>query len=205
MFSFENDLLNQGYRYICGVDEVGRGPLAGPLVAAAVILDPKNPIEGLNDSKKLSAKKRQVLFKEIKEKAIDYAYVFISHKVVDEINVYQASKLGMIKSIESLKQNPDYILSDAMPLELEIPNLPIIKGDAKSASIAAASIVAKEIRDAYMVKMDSKYPGYGFKNHKGYPTKEHKNALKELGICDIHRLTYKPVMEIMNVQLSIWE
>lgn len=205
MYSYENDLLKQGLKYICGVDEVGRGPLAGPLVAAAVILDPNNPIEGLNDSKKLSAKKRSELLIEIKDKALAYAFEFIEPKVIDEINVYQASKLAMINSINQLNIKPDYVLSDAMPLNIEIPCLSIIKGDTLSASIAAASIVAKEVRDEYMINIDKKYPGYNFKQHKGYPTKEHIKALNTLGVTEIHRLSYKPVKEALNVQISLWE
>lgn len=205
MYSYENDLLKQGLKYICGVDEVGRGPLAGPLVAAAVILDPNNPIEGLNDSKKLSAKKRSELLIEIKDKALAYAFEFIEPKVIDEINVYQASKLAMINSINQLNIKPDYVLSDAMPLNIEIPCLSIIKGDTLSASIAAASIVAKEVRDEYMINIDKNYPGYNFKQHKGYPTKEHIKALNTLGVTEIHRLSYKPVKEALNVQISLWE
>lgn len=206
MLSYEKALWNKGIKYVVGVDEVGRGPLAGPLVAAAVILDPKNPIEGLNDSKQLSAKKRQKLLIEIKEKAIDYAYCFIDEVTIDTINIYQASKKGMIDAINKLDIKPEYILSDAMPLkEANIPFEAIIKGDTLSASIAAASILAKETRDEYMVKMDEEYPGYGFKNHKGYPTKAHLEALDKIGICKIHRRSYKPVQKTLQKQISLWE
>ncbi|MCK4551479.1 MAG: ribonuclease HII [Tenericutes bacterium] len=206
MLKYEKALWKKGIKYIVGVDEVGRGPLAGPLVAAAVILDPNNIIEGLNDSKQLSSKKRKLLKKEIEENAIDYSYVFIAEEVVDQINVYQASKLGMLKALKKLSVKPDFILSDAMPLkESEIPFESIIKGDTLSASIAAASIIAKEIRDDYMIKMDSVYPGYDFANNKGYPTKKHLTALKEIGICEIHRKTYKPVKEALEKQLALWE
>jgi len=206
MLSYEKALWNKGIKYIVGVDEVGRGPLAGPLVAAAVILDPNNPIEGLNDSKQLSSKKRQVMLKEIKEKAIAYAYCFVDEKTIDIINIYQASKKGMIDAINKLEIRPEYILSDAMPLkEIDIPYDAIIKGDTLSASIAAASIVAKETRDDFMVKMDKVYPGYGFKNNKGYPTKEHLEALDKLGICKIHRKSYKPVQRTLQKQISLWE
>ncbi|MCK5731902.1 MAG: ribonuclease HII [Tenericutes bacterium] len=206
MLKYEKALWKKGIKYIVGVDEVGRGPLAGPLVAAAVILDPNNIIEGLNDSKQLSSKKRKLLKKEIEKNAIAYSYVFIDVEVVDRINVYQASKLGMLEAIKKLKVKPDYILSDAMPLkESEIPFESIIKGDTLSASIAAASIIAKEIRDDYMIKMDSVYPGYDFVNNKGYPTRKHLDALKRIGVCEIHRKTYKPVKEILEKQLALWE
>jgi ribonuclease HII len=206
MYSFEKNLWNRGFKYVVGVDEVGRGPLAGSLVAAAVILDPNNKIEGLKDSKQLSHKKRQILLKEIKEKALAYAYHFVDVSTIDTINIYQASKKGMIEAIKKLKIVPDFILSDAMPLkEIDIAYESIIKGDTLSASIAAASILAKETRDEYMIEMDKIYPGYGFKNHKGYPTKEHLKALNDIGICDIHRKTYKPVKNRIEKQLSLWE
>ncbi len=206
MYSYEKNLWNRGIKYVVGVDEVGRGPLAGSLVAAAVILDPNNRIEGLKDSKQLSHKRRQVLLKEIKEKALAYAYHFVDVETIDKINIYQASKRGMIEAIKKLDIIPSFILSDAMPLEeIEIPYESIIKGDTLSASIAAASILAKETRDDYMIEMDGIYPGYGFKQHKGYPTKQHIKALNEIGICDIHRKTYKPVKNIILKQLSLWE
>ncbi|XMB71822.1 ribonuclease HII [Mycoplasmatota bacterium WC30] len=206
MLKFETKLWNSGIKYVAGVDEVGRGPLAGPLVAAAVILDPNNPIEGLNDSKQLSHKKREKLLVEIKAKAIAYAYTFIDEATIDIINIYQASKRGMLLSIEKLKVKPEYILSDAMPLkEGNIPFEAIIKGDTLSASIAAASILAKEVRDDYMIKMSLEYPGYGFEKNMGYPTKQHLEALKNIGICEIHRKTYKPVKNILEKQISLWE
>lgn len=206
MLKYENKLWSNNLKYICGVDEVGRGPLAGPLVACAVVLDPNNLIEGLNDSKQLSAKKRKELRKEIEEKAISYAYHFVDVETIDMINIYQASKLGMLKAIEKLTIRPDYILSDAMPLpEAFIPYEAIIKGDTLSASIAAASIIAKEVRDEFMIDMDRLYPGYDFINNKGYPTKKHLLALQEIGISEIHRKTYKPVKDVIEKQLSFWE
>ena len=206
MYKFEKKLWQDGFKYIAGTDEVGRGPLAGPLVACAVILDPNNPIVGLNDSKQLSSKKRQLLKLEIEEKALAIKYVFIDEVTIDKVNIYQASKLGMLEAIKHLKIKPDYILSDAMPLkEASVPHEAIIKGDTLSASIAAASIVAKEVRDAYMIKMSKIYPGYDFENNKGYPTKKHIEALKKIGICDIHRRTYKPIKNIIDKQLSLWE
>ncbi len=204
MYEFENDLLAKGYNYIAGCDEVGRGPLAGPVVAAAVILDPFNKIEGLNDSKKLSEKKRIALSKEIKAKAIAYKITYIYPKEIDKINIYQASKKAMIEAIIALDTKPSFVLSDAMPLkELGISYLSIIKGDAKSATIAAASIIAKVERDNYMVEMSKKYPLYGFEKHKGYPTKMHLEALKKYGVLDIHRRTYKPVYDIINKQMKM--
>ncbi len=204
MYEFERELLNKGHNYIAGCDEVGRGPLAGPVVAAAVILDPFNKIEGLNDSKKLSEKKRNRLSKEIKEKAIAYKITYIYPKEIDKINIYQASKKAMIESILALDVKPSFVLSDAMPLkELGIPYLSIIKGDTKSATIAAASIIAKVDRDNYMIELGKKYPEYGFDKHKGYPTKMHLEALKKYGVLDIYRKTYKPVYDIINKQMKI--
>ncbi|HOO44038.1 MAG TPA: ribonuclease HII [Bacillota bacterium] len=204
--TFEKQLWSQGYTHIVGVDEVGRGPLAGPLVAAAVILDPDHMIEGLNDSKQLSAKKRQELLIQIKDKAIAYAYSFIDEATIDTINIYQASKKGMLEAIKKLNVQPDYILSDAMPLdESGLPYQAIIKGDSLSASIAAASILAKETRDAYMKIQSQTYPGYDFEHNMGYPTKKHRDALKRIGICPIHRKSYKPVKDMIEQQLSFWE
>lgn len=206
MYQFENKLWDSGIQYVVGVDEVGRGPLAGPLVAAAVILDPNNPIIGLNDSKQLSHKKRVLLKKEIEEKALAYAICFIDELTIDQINIYQASKKGMLDAIDQLSLKPQYILSDAMPLkESEIPFLAIIKGDTLSASIAAASIIAKETRDDYMIEMAKQYVGYDFEHNKGYPTKKHLEALQTIGTCDIHRKTYKPVKNVLEKQYSLWE
>ncbi len=201
MYEFELDLLNKGHNYIAGCDEVGRGPLAGPLVAAAVILDPFNKIQGLNDSKKLSEKKRLSLSAEIKEKALAYEMTYIFPKEIDKINVYQSSKKAMIISVNNLSIVPSFVLSDAMPLdELNIPYLSIIKGDTKSASIAAASIIAKVERDEYMVNLSKKFPMYGYEKHKGYPTKMHIEALKKYGVTDHYRKTYKPVSDLINKQ-----
>ena len=199
MYDYENELLNKGHKFIAGCDEVGRGPLAGPLVAAAVILDPFNKIEGLNDSKKLSEKKRLILSKEIMEKAIAYKITYIYPKEIDKINVYQASKKAMIDSIKALDVVPSFILSDAMPLnEIAIPHLSIIKGDSKSATIAAASIIAKVERDNYMIELSKKYPNYGFEKHKGYPTKMHLEALRKYGVLDIYRKSYGPVSKLIK-------
>lgn len=203
LYSHEEQLQDDGYNFVCGVDEAGRGPLAGPCVVAAVIMPLTSRIEGINDSKQLSAKKREELYKIIMQQAIAVNVVFVGVKEIDEMNIYQATKNGMLKAIKGLKQAPDYVLIDAMPLnELEIAHESIIHGDAKSASIAAASIVAKVTRDHYMEKMDIKYPGYGFAHHKGYCTKEHVEALKKLGPCAIHRKTYSPVSSYFCKQLE---
>jgi ribonuclease HII len=203
MYSYENELIKNGHVYIAGCDEVGRGPLAGPVVAAAVILDPNVLIEGLNDSKKLSEKKREALDTEIREKALAFEIVYIYPKEIDNINIYQASKKAMITAIQALNPKPTFVLSDAMPLsEIGIPFESIIKGDSKSATIAAASIIAKVERDKYMVDMSIKYPEYGFEKHKGYPTKQHIEALNKYGVLDIHRKTYKPVSDKLNEQIQ---
>ncbi|OQX93555.1 MAG: ribonuclease HII [Tenericutes bacterium 4572_104] len=202
MYKFENGLWEKGYINIVGVDEVGRGPLAGPVVACAVILDPSKPILGLKDSKQLSSKQRKQFLIEIKEKALDYAISFVSERVIEEINIYQASKKAMLNAINALSLKPDYILSDAMPLpESNIEYLSIIKGDTLSASIAAASILAKEARDAFMIKQSIKFPEYDFEHNMGYPTKKHLAAIKRFGIRDIHRKTYKPIKDIIDKQI----
>lgn len=203
LYEFEEKLYDEGYQQICGVDEAGRGPLAGPVVVAACILPPFLRIDGINDSKQLSAKKRSELFKVIIKNAIDYKIVFISEKDVDDLNIYQATKKGMLEAIHGLSIHPDYALIDAMPLgELEIPHNSIIHGDARCASVAAASILAKVTRDEFMEKMDIKYPNYGFKKHKGYGTKAHMEALEKYGPCEIHRKTYAPVSKFFSKQLS---
>jgi len=204
MYDFELDLLNKGHNYIAGCDEVGRGPLAGPLVAAAVILDPFNKIQGLNDSKKLSEKKRLSLSAEIKEKALAFEITYIFPKEIDKLNVYQSSKKAMIVSVNNLSIVPSFVLSDAMPLdELNIPYLSIIKGDSKSATIAAASIIAKVERDEYMVNLSKEFPMYGYEKHKGYPTKMHLDALRKYGVTDHYRKTYKPVSDLINKQTAL--
>ena len=203
LYEFEEKLYDEGYHMICGVDEAGRGPLAGPVVVASCILPPFLRIDGINDSKQLSSKKRSELFKIIVKNAIDYNIVFIDEKDVDDLNIYQATKKGMLQAIHGLKNKPDYALIDAMPLgELEIPHNSIIHGDARCASVAAASILAKVTRDEYMEKMDVKYPNYGFKKHKGYGTKAHIEALEKYGTCEIHRKTYAPVSKFFSKQLS---
>ena len=204
LYEFEEKLYDEGFHLICGVDEAGRGPLAGPLVVAACILPPFLRIEGINDSKQLSAKKRKELYKVIVKNALAYKIVFVTEEDVDSLNIYQATKKGMLMAIAGLKHKPDYALIDAMPLgALEIPHNSIIHGDARCASVAAASILAKVTRDEYMEKMDIKYPNYGFKKHKGYGTKAHMQALEKYGPCKIHRKSFAPVSKFYSKQMSI--
>ncbi len=189
MFSYERE--NASKEYICGIDEVGRGPLAGPVVAAAVILPKDCDILYLNDSKKLSAKKREVLYDEIMEKAVAVGIGMADEKVIDEINILNADYEAMKIAISKLKVTPDLLLNDAVTIPgIDIPQIPIIKGDTLSASIAAASIIAKVTRDKLMVEYDEIYPGYDFASNKGYGTKKHIEALKTIGPCEIHRRTF---------------
>ena len=189
MFSYEREYSD--YEYIGGIDEVGRGPFAGPVVACAVILPKDCDILYLNDSKKLSEKKREELFTEIKEKAVSYGIGIVSEKVIDEINILNATYEAMRQAINNLTVKPDILLNDAVTIPgVDIKQVPIIKGDAKSASIAAASIVAKVTRDHMMEEFDLIYPGYEFYKNKGYGTKAHRDALKKIGPCEIHRRTF---------------
>lgn len=198
LYKYENELKDKGYKIIAGTDEVGRGPMAGPVVVASVVLDDNNFIEGLNDSKKLTPKKRKELSEIIKAKALDYSITFIPVEEVDRINVLEASRKGMMECIRKLKVKVDYVLSDAVKLDFEFPCLNIIKGDSKSASIAAASIVAKVVRDEYMDELDKDFPMYGFKKHKGYVTKYHLNAIDKYGVCIHHRKSFAPVQKIIE-------
>ncbi len=199
IYEYEEKLLKEGYKLICGVDEAGRGPLAGPVVAAAVILKPGVRID-VTDSKKLTKTRRRKLVPIIKENSIAISISFIDNKEIDKINILEASKKAMLEAIKGLKIKPDYVLSDAIKLEdyLEVPTKAVIKGDLKVASIASASIIAKEARDDYMEAMDLKYPKYGFKKHMGYPTKFHLEKIKEHGICEIHRKTFKPIKDMIK-------
>ena len=198
---YEEKYYNEGYDYIIGVDEAGRGPMAGELVVAGVIF-PKNYYdERINDSKALSHKKRNELYDLIIQNSLEYHIEVISVEDVDRLNVYQASKLGMLKCIEKIKKTNSFVLSDAMPLG-DIEHLAIIKGDALSMSIAGASILAKVTRDRLMLMHDEKYPQYGFASHKGYVTKKHKEALVKYGITPIHRKSFKPVASMMRQQLE---
>lgn len=191
MWEFEELYMQKGYRLICGVDEAGRGPLAGPVCAAAVILPMNAQIPGLNDSKKLSDKKRRELFPIIKEQAVAYGISLVDEKTIDEINILQATFLAMRNAVAALETHPDFVLVDGNKLPgFDIPSEPIVKGDSRSASIAAASVLAKVTRDLYMEEMASAYPGYSFEIHKGYGTKAHYAALSNLGPCPIHRMTF---------------
>lgn len=204
LYQYENILLNKGYKYIAGCDEAGRGPLFGPVYCAAVILNPEIKIEGLNDSKKLSEKERNRLYLEIKEKAISYSIISIDNETIDKINILESSRLGMEKAISSLNIKPDYILTDYMDLyRTNIDYLSLAHGDALSASIAAASILAKVERDNYIIELDKKYPEYKLKNNKGYGTKDHLEALLKYGVTPLHRKSFKPVKDIIYKQYTL--
>ena len=191
MWEYENNCISQGYQVICGVDEAGRGPLAGPVCAAAVILPVGLEIPGLNDSKKLSDKKRRELYPIIKEKALAYGIAFADHTEIDEINILQATYLAMERALAQLAIKPDIALIDGnRAKDFGIPVQTIIHGDSLSASIAAASVLAKVTRDDLMLEMAEKYPGYSFEIHKGYGTKAHYAALQSLSPSKIHRMTF---------------
>ena len=193
---FENKYTCAGYKNICGCDEAGRGPLAGPVVCASCIMPLNDIVEGVDDSKKLSEKKRKLLFEEIKNKAIAYNIVFIDEKTIDEINILNATKKGMQQAINGLSIKPDFALIDAVKgLDLVCECEPIIKGDALSYSIGCASILAKVARDEFMQQLDIKYPDYGFAVHKGYGTKKHMEKLFDIGPCDAHRRTFLKFLE----------
>ncbi|WP_409253683.1 ribonuclease HII [Bacillus sp. SCS-153A] len=196
MSSFENELRVQGFERIAGIDEVGRGPLAGPVVAAAVILPPEFRLPGINDSKKLSEKQREAFYQFITEEAVAWGTGIISSQEIDELNIYQASKKAMIAAVNNLSVNPDHLLVDAMDLGSPYPEMSLIKGDARSISIAAASIVAKVTRDRMMEEYSRVYRGYGLENNMGYGTKEHLEGLKKLGPTPIHRKSFAPVKEL---------
>ena len=197
LWQYEKELYSKGYENIAGTDEAGRGPLFGPVVAACVVLPKNFELEGLTDSKKLTEKKRDKFYDYITQNTI-WAVGIVSPEEIDEINIYQASKKAMIMAINEVnkKIKIDYVITDAMPLELDVPSQAIIKGDAKSITIAAASVIAKVTRDRMMYEADLKNPEYGFKNHKGYPTKKHLEAISKYGLIDGYRLTYGPVKEI---------
>lgn len=189
---YENEALNKGYDVVCGVDEAGRGPLAGPVFAAAVILPKGHIIEGVNDSKKLSEKKRDMLYYKIIDECVCYSIGTASEKEIDEINILQATFLAMKRAVEGLELKPQFVLVDGnrKPNISDVEIETVVKGDAKSASIAAASIIAKVSRDRYMLEMAEKYPEYHFEKHKGYGTKLHYEMIDEYGICDIHRRSF---------------
>ena len=188
----ENNLYSKGMNYICGIDEAGRGPLAGPVVVASVIMPKDSMIEGVNDSKKVSESKREMLYEKIIEEAVSYGVAIIDQKEIDELNILNATKKALTTSLNELTVRPDIILVDALERidTLQIPYQSIIKGDAKAYSIAAASIIAKVTRDRIMREWDKIYPQYGFERHKGYGTAAHIAAIKEYGICPLHRLSF---------------
>ena len=192
LWKFEHAAYQEGYELVCGVDEAGRGPLAGPVCAAAVILPRDLEIEGLNDSKKLSDKRRRALYEVITEQALAYGIAMVDEKVIDEINILQATFLAMRQAVEQLSEKPALALVDGNrePDFGEIPVKTIVKGDSLSANIAAASILAKVTRDRFMEEQDAIYPQYGFSVHKGYGTKAHYEALREFGACPIHRRSF---------------
>ena len=195
---YEKLAYQEGACFIAGVDEVGRGPLAGPVVAAAVIL-PKNIEDlGFDDSKKLSASKREEIYRLIQEKAIAIGIGIVDADIIDQVNIYQASRLAMQQAVSELKIQPDYLLIDAMKIDVNTPQIGIIKGDAKSISIAAASIVAKQVRDQMMQEFDELYPGYDFSNNAGYGTPKHLEGLNKKGICPIHRKTFAPIKDFLQ-------
>lgn len=194
-YKYERELNRKGINLIAGIDEVGRGPLIGPVVASAVILPKNFKLDGLTDSKKLSEKKREEFYKVIKEKAISIGIGIIDEKRIDEINIYEATKEAMYEAINNLNVKPEHILIDAMKLDLDIPSTSIIKGDLLSISISAASVIAKVTRDHMLYEIDKEYPMYDLKNNKGYGTKKHMEAIKKYGITKYHRLSYKPVCD----------
>lgn len=201
LYKYEKQLYGQNYNFIGGVDEVGRGPLVGPVVASCCVLPKDFYLEGLTDSKKLSEKKRDIFYEYIKEHALAYGIGVVSPERIDEINIYEASREAMLMAIEEVRKkiNLEVVLVDAMPLNIDIKSISIIHGDALSISIAAASVIAKVTRDRMMYELDKKYPEYGFGNHKGYPTKKHIEAIEKYGLIEGYRKTYGPVKKILEV------
>ena len=197
-YMYEKELRNKGITLIAGVDEVGRGPLIGPVVTACVILPETFDLPGLTDSKKLSEKKREALYPMIMEQAIGVGIGIVSAKVIDEINIYEATKVAMKQAIANCPVRPEQVLIDAMKLDLDIPSTSIIKGDLKSITISAASVIAKVTRDRMLEEMDVLYPMYDFKHNKGYPTKKHLEAIAQYGILEEHRKSYGPVKNYLD-------
>lgn len=199
MLTYEKKLYASGLELIAGIDEVGRGPLAGPVVAAAVILPKNCKIKGLNDSKKIPKKKHQEIYDQVIEQALAIGLGFKSNQVIDQVNIYEATKLAMKEAVANLQLSPQHLLIDAMQLDLALPQTSIIKGDANSLSIAAASIVAKVTRDRLMRDYDRKFPGYDFAHNAGYGTQAHLEGLKKLGISPIHRHSFEPVKSMIDL------
>lgn len=202
LYKYEKELYSKGLNYIGGVDEVGRGPLIGSVVAACVVLPKNFVLEGLTDSKKLSEKKRDMFYEIILEKAVAVGIGIVDEKKIDEINIYESTKIAMMEAIKNTNIKLEHVLIDAMPLDIDVPTTSIIKGDAKSISIAAASVIAKVTRDRMMYELDKKYPMYDLKHNKGYGTKKHIEAIKEYGITKYHRLSYKPVADYKDKVLD---
>ena len=197
-YQYERNLREKGIQLIAGVDEVGRGPLIGPVVTACVILPLQFQLDGLTDSKKLTAKKRELFFDLIQQQALGIGIGMCSAQEIDTYNIYEATKIAMKRAIENCPIKPEHILIDAMPLDIAIPTTSIIKGDLKSITISAASVIAKVTRDRMLDLLDSKYPMYDFKNNKGYPTKKHLEALMKYGVLKEHRRSYQPVKEALK-------
>ena len=197
-YKYEKELINSGIKLIAGVDEVGRGPLVGPVVTACVILPLNYKLDGLTDSKKISEKKREQYFEIIKKDALGIGIGVVKEKEIDKINIYEATKKAMKLAISNCSVKPEHVLIDAMKLDLDIPSTSIIKGDLLSLSISAASVIAKVTRDRMMYDLDKKYPMYNFKNNKGYPTKDHLEAIKKYGIIKEHRKSYGPVKKYIE-------
>jgi len=198
LYEYEEKLYEEGINYIAGVDEVGRGPLNGPVVSACVVLPKGFILEGLTDSKKLTEKKRDAFFDIIMKESLGVGIGMVSPEEIDEINIYEAAKKSMVLAIENCNSKIEHVLIDAMKLDLNVPSTSIIKGDAKSISIAAASVIAKVTRDKMMYELDRKYPMYGYKSHKGYPTKKHIEAINKYGLIEGYRKTYGPVKEYLS-------
>lgn len=197
---YEKELIKSGIKYIAGVDEVGRGPLVGPVAAACVVMPLNFKLEGLTDSKKLSEKKRNMFFDIIMENALGVGIGIIDHKTIDKVNIYEATKLAMKEAINNCSKECkiEHVLIDAMPLDIDLPTTSIIKGDLKSLTISAASVIAKVTRDRMLYELDEKYPMYDFKHNKGYPTKKHLEAINKFGIINEHRKSYGPVSKYLK-------
>ena len=193
--TMERELCARGFHAVAGVDEVGRGALFGPVVAAAVILSPARPVRGLNDSKLLEPARREVLDERIRQRAVAWAIAAVDAATIDSINIYQASRRAMLMAVSSLSPAPDFLLVDAVPIDLNLPQRALIKGDARCHAIAAASIIAKVYRDACMRVWDEVFPQYGLASHKGYSTPEHCRAIERYGVTPLHRLSFEPVRE----------